>query len=346
LRTAPAHGKLAELWDLKQVSQQGIHREASMKPFRFTILVSAALLLSAEALMAQECEPSKWGADDEIGAANYVTPQQVMEATKLVKKGETHPLGIVIDPNMPAFPPRKMMLEVVQPNQQYDRSLDEDWGWPGVYNDDVAQLWWGMGPQIDGLGHLGEEGMYYNCNKGADFAALTGLKKLGIHNIPPLVGRGVLIDMAKHFGVDALEGGQAFNADDIKAAVEAQGVEIREGDVVLLHTGWTDAKLESDPQAWVSSEPGISNDAAVYLASLNPMAVGADTWGVDVVPPAEGEKVFYGHVVFLKNNGIYILETMNTGRLAEEGVNEFMFVLGQARLKGAVQMMINPVAMW
>ncbi|MDB2352367.1 cyclase family protein, partial [Luminiphilus sp.] len=64
------------------------------------------------------------------------------------------------------------------------------------------------------------------------------------------------------------------------------------------------------------------------------------------VPPAEGDRAFYDHVVLLKDNGIYILETMNTGRLAQESVSEFMFVLGQARLKGAVQMIINPVAMW
>jgi hypothetical protein len=76
------------------------------------------------------------------------------------------------------------------------------------------------------------------------------------------------------------------------------------------------------------------------------MAVGADTWGVDVVPAPKGDKIFYGHVHFLKNNGIYILETMNTGRLARENVQEFMFVLGQARVRGAVQMIINPVAMW
>ena len=76
------------------------------------------------------------------------------------------------------------------------------------------------------------------------------------------------------------------------------------------------------------------------------MSVGSDTWGLEVVPPAEGDKVFYGHVELLKNNGIYILETMNTGRLAAEEVKEFMFVLGQARIKGTVQMIINPVAMW
>ena len=64
------------------------------------------------------------------------------------------------------------------------------------------------------------------------------------------------------------------------------------------------------------------------------------------MPPAPGDKIFYDHAILLKQNGIYILETMNTGRLAREGVSEFMFVLGQARLKGAVQMIINPVAMW
>ncbi len=315
------------------------------KAMTFAAVAVASLFMGGTAIAA-ECEPSKWGADDEIGAANYVNPEQVMMASKLIKKGESHPLGIVIDPNMPAFPPRKMMLQVVQPNQQYGRSMAGDFGWDIVYNDDVTQLWWGTGPQIDGLGHLGESGMYYNCNDGKDFAALTGLKKLGIHTIPPLVGRGVMIDMAKHFGVEVMAKGQGFGSEDIKAAATAQGVEIRQGDVVLLHTGWTDGKLESEPTEWVSGEPGLNNEGAVYLASLNVMAVGADTWGVEAVPPVEGDKVFYGHVTLLAKNGIFILETMNTGRLAKEGVHEFMFVLGQARLKGAVQMMINPVAMW
>jgi len=115
---------------------------------------------------------------------------------------------------------------------------------------------------------------------------------------------------------------------------------------VLLHTGWTDGMLAKNPKAWVSGEPGLTNEGAVYLASLDVMAVGADTWGVEAVPPVKGDKVFYGHVTLQAKNGIYILETMNTGRLAKEIVHEFMFVLGQARLKGAVQMTINPVAMW
>lgn len=313
---------------------------------RFAALITALAGLAGAQAAAQDCEPSRWGADDQIGAANLISMESVLAATALVRQGNVHPLGIVIDPNMPAFPPRSMMLQVVQPGQHHGRSLDGEYGWPMTYNDDIAQLWWGTGPQIDGLGHLGENGVFYNCTSGSEFSAITGLEKFGIDGIPPLVGRGLLLDMAEHFGVDYLLAGEPIGSDDIRAAAAAQNVEFREGDVILLHTGWTDAMLESDPETWVATEPGITNEAAEFLASLNPIAVGADTWGVEAVPPIEGDRVFYGHVTLLKENGIYILETMNTGRLAAEDVTEFMFVLGQARLKGAVQMMINPVAMW
>lgn len=312
---------------------------------RLLIGATLGLALAAGPVLAQECQPSKYGADDEIGAANLVTPERVKAAAGLVKQGMTHPLGIVIDPNMPAFPPRGMMLQVVSPGQQGGRDLAQDFGWSSIYNDDVAQLWFGIGPQLDGLGHLGE-GTYYNCNAPEDIAFVSGLKKLGIEKVPPLVGRGVIIDMAKHKGVETMAAGEAITPEDLEAASEAQGVTFRDGDIILVHTGWTDAKLESDPQAWVSGEPGLNNAAAVWLADKNPVAVGADTWGVEAVPPAEGDKIFYGHVTFLKENGIYILETMNTGPLVSQGVQEFMFVLGQARVKGAVQMIINPVALW
>ena len=74
--------------------------------------------------------------------------------------------------------------------------------------------------------------------------------------------------------------------------------------------------------------------------------MGADTWGLEPVPAPDGDGVFYGHVTLLQKNGIYILETMNTGPILDEGVNEFFFVLGQARIRGTVQMIINPVALY
>lgn len=317
------------------------------KPLKSMYLagIACAATLVASTAFAQDCVPSKWGADDEIGSANLISAENTLKAAALIKQGKSMPLGIVIDSNTPAFPPRSLSLQVVQPNQQGGQKLDA-FGYPGNYNDDLLQTWVGIGSQIDGLGHLGEGGFYYNCNNEKDIAAITGLTKLGVHNVPPLVGRAVILDMAKHFGTDVMAAGDNFGEADIKAAAEAQGVTMGEGDIILFHTGWTEGKLESDPTAWVSGEPGLNNEGARYIASLDPMAVGADTWGVEPIPAPEGDGVFYGHVILLQQNGIYILETMNTGPLLREGVNEFMFVLGQARIRGTVQMIINPVALY
>ena len=312
----------------------------------FQRVLGIALLCVSPCLMAEECEYSEWGRDDQIGAANRITPERTVAAAALVKVGASHPLGIVITPGMPAYPPRYTQLQVVQPEHPYRTDASHKLGWKISANDDLVQMWLGTGPQIDGLGHLGEDGEFYNCHQGADFAAITGLTKLDVSQIPPMVARGVLINVAKHFAVPHLSPAQPISTEDLQNAMTEQNITVREGDVILLHTGYTDTYLEADPQLWGSTIPGITNDAARYLASLKPLAVGADTWGLGAVPPKPGDKVFYDHVILLKQNGIYILETMNTGRLAEEAVTEFMFVLGQARLKGAVQMVINPVAMW
>jgi kynurenine formamidase len=312
----------------------------------FQRVLGIAFVCASPFLMAEDCEYSEWGRDDQIGAANRITPERTIAAASLVKTGASHPLGIVITPGMPAYPPRYTQLQVVQPEHQYRTDASHKYGWKISANDDLVQMWLGTGPQIDGLGHLGEDGEFYNCHQGKDFAAITGLTKLDVSQIPPMVARGVLIDVAKHLGVSHLSAAQPISTQDLQNAMAEQNLTVREGDVILLHTGYTDAYLEADPQLWGSTIPGITNDAARFLASLKPLAVGADTWGLGAVPPAPGDKVFYDHVILLKQNGIYILETMNTGRLAAEAVNEFMFVLGQARLKGAVQMVINPVAMW
>lgn len=310
---------------------------------KVSILAAALAACLAAPAFAQDCKPSKWGKDDELGSANLVSAERVKAASGLIKKGITKPLGIVVDNKTPAFPPRTLTTQVVQPGQQGGLRL---FGYKGSYNDDMIQGWLGIGSQLDGLGHLGAEGLYYNCNNEKDFAQITGLTKLGTHAVPPLVGRGVLINMAKHFGVEFMEAGKFFNQAEIEAAAKAQGVEIREGDVVLFYTGWTKHVLPKDPAKWGSSEPGIGEGGISWLASKNVMAVGADTWGVEPVPPEKEGRPFAGHVTLLKENGIYILETMETSELVKDGVTEFMFVLGQARIRGTVQAMINPVAIY
>ena len=300
----------------------------------------AALTALPASAQTEACQPSRWGEADEAGAANHITAASVLAAAQLVKTGKTYSLGITIDHTTPAFAPRSLSLQVVQPNQQEGRVAFPN----ASYNDDLFQGWFGIGSQLDGLGHIGGPGgMYYNCNDAKDFAFLSGLTKLGIEKVPPIVARGVLLDMAAQLEVPHLEAGQFFTVADVQAAEERQGTPVRAGDVVLFHTGWTDAKLKADPDVWVAGEPGQSEEVARYLASKDVVAVGADTWGLDVVPPPDPQRPFQGHVILLKENGIYILETMNTGPLARDKAFEFLFVLGQAKVRGAVQMIINPV---
>jgi kynurenine formamidase len=311
-----------------------------LRSFQWRAALAVLALLCAGGLHAAECKPSRWGATDQAGNANLITPASVLAAMSLVKTGKVYSLGITIDRTTPAFAPRGLNLYVVQPGQHAGA---RPFG-PMTYNDDIFEGWLGIGPQIDGLGHLGVDNIYYNCNDAKDFAQTTGLTKLGIENVPPLVARGVVLDIAGHYGVAHLAGGQTFSVEDVKAVAAKQGTPIREGDVVLFHTGWTDAKLESDPQAWVSTAPGQSEEVADWIAARNVVAVGSDTWGLDVTPPQNADRPFYGHVKYLKEHGIYIRETMNTGQLVRDGAYEFLFVVGQAKVRGAVQMIINPIA--
>ena len=107
-----------------------------MMTFRIFVLLFSCI--ASKAFAQQQCEPSKRGAADEIGAANYVTPERVLNATALVKEERSHGLGIFIESGMPAFPPRDTQLQIVQPEQQFGRKTTLDYAWPMSYNDDVV----------------------------------------------------------------------------------------------------------------------------------------------------------------------------------------------------------------
>jgi kynurenine formamidase len=300
---------------------------------------SVALLGSVGAASAQDWTKSKWGPNDEIGAANYMTPELTLKAVQLVKTGKTYALGIPVGSTTPAYPPRTFKVTIVQPGQAGSPGLGPS---KTTYNDDIIEGWAGVGSQIDGLGHIGVEHVYYNGNKLADFADATGLKKLGIEKIPPIVARGVLLDMAAHFGTDIVKEGTAFNVKEIEEVAKKQGVEIRQGDVVIFHTGWL-SLIGKDDKRYNSGEPGLGVEGAKYLTGKGVVAIGADTWGLEVLP-FESKNVFEVHQILLPMNGTYILENMDTAGLAADKAYEFLFVLGQPRFKGGVQGMINPVA--
>ena len=307
-------------------------------------MAACAGTLLASPVLAQDAKPTwcatKYGPNDEIGAANLMNPAATLEAAKLIKTGKVYQLGVETNSKTPAYPPRTWNITVIQPGQVGGGSLGPT---KTTYNDDIYSGWVGTGSQIDGLGHIGIDNVYYNCNKGQDFAAADGLKKLGIEKVPPLVARGIVLDMVGLLGKSPVPAGTAFNKKEIDDAAAKQGIAIRKGDVVLFHTGWQ-AMATSDPKAFMAGEPGLGKGGAEYLASKEVMAVGADQWALEVLPFEAGVGVFEVHQILLPKNGIFILENMETKNLVADQAWEFMFVLGHSRITGGVQAIINPVA--
>ncbi|ABC63800.1 probable polyketide cyclase [Erythrobacter litoralis HTCC2594] len=279
---------------------------------------------------AQTGEP-----DPRLGMVTTVTPEMTAQAAQLVTDGKVYALGVITGPDTPAYPGRSYGIETF------------DGGDPQGTNkvtahDDRLVTHVGIGSQLDGLAHIGRDGVHYGGLRREDIFTPTGMKELGTEHIPPIATRGVMIDMAKHFGVERLEPMQGFGSADIRAAATAQGVEVRAGDVVLLNTGWL-SMAEEDPEAFIGRQPGINVDGARYLADLGVVAIGADSAALETMAFEDGT-LFPVHQMLLVDYGIYVLETMNTSRLAADSVHEFFFVLGQPRFAGSVQAVINPVA--
>jgi len=301
-------------------------------------VVTAVLLACSSALgQSERWYPSRWGADDQRGAANRLTPAKVLEAKNLITKGAVYQLGHVYEPGMPMFGTRHYSLRIPQAFKMPGKN-------EAVYHDEVISGELGqIGTQFDGLGHLGMGDLFYNGNRRSEFAQAEGLTKLGIENVGPIVTRGVLVDVAKFKGVDQLPPRYEITPADLKGALQREGVQIRSGDMVLLHTGWSSLWMK-DNAKYGDSEPGIGLAAGQMLVDAEVVVVGADTWGVEVMPNPDSSLSAPVHQLFLARNGIYLHENLITADLARDNVYEFVYMFAPLRLKGATGSPGNPIA--
>ena len=213
---------------------------------------------------------------------------------------------------------------------------------PSYFEEHVSQTYQ-IGCHLDGLGHLGIDGRYYNGLHYKDIYEPTGLKELGIENAQPWLARGVCLDIAKLEGVDMLEEGFAITPDHIEMACRRQEVDIRAGDVVLFHTGWS-ALWKVDNERYGALEPGLGWDAGHYLTDRNISLAGADNWCLEVWPPEDPTSLLCVHQHLLAETGTYILENIKTKELVDGGHSEFLFVLTPNRTKGSTGSMAAPLA--
>jgi len=309
-----------------------------MSSHRLTWLL--AILLSSTAPASAQ-EPSKgssrWGPDDEKGAINLITPSKVLESVKLIQKGVVYPLGRAYEEGMPLASGRHFTLLIPQaaPPAGKNRIVGHE--------EFVATHLGQVGTALDGLGHVGIGDVFYNGFHRKEFVTPKGLTHLGIENVGVFLTRGVLLDIASLKRKSRLEKGYEITEQDLKEALKQQQLNIRPGDVVLIHTGWGSLWL-ADNELFSGGEPGLGMGAAQFLVQRQVVLVGSDNWGIDVVPQSDPELIHPVHQLFLTQNGIYLLENLDTGVLAREKVHEFAFFFAPLRIKGATGSPGNPVA--
>lgn len=161
--------------------------------------------------------------------------------------------------------------------------------------------------------------------------------------MPPIIARGLLVDLPALFDIDRLEPGYRVTATDIAAALDDTGLAIRTGDVVLIRTGWM--QDFEDAETYMTNAPGLGMDAARYLADAGAMVVGADNLSFEAFPSEVEGNYVPVHTFLLAQSGIPILEVVNLEGLAHDGVYEFAFIAASLRLRGADAAPMRPIAL-
>ena len=284
----------------------------------------------------QRC-PSKWGAGDERGAGNHMTPATVLRAARLIKTGEAIELAHPLSPDMPIPGTRQFNVHTKRTfmNQPSNRRGSNE----ELLTSEIGQV----GTQFDGFAHQSIENSHYNCFKTEDIATRTGFTKLGIEKVGTLMTRGVLIDVAGLKGVDMLGDTYEITVADLEQAPSRQNVTLQPGDAVIIYTGW--GRLwGKDNARFMKSNPGIGVAAAEWLAKQDPMLVGADTPPVEVNPNPDPQISLPVHQIMLVINGIHLLENLKLDELAAKKAYEFAFVMQPLKLGGFSGSTVAPTA--
>lgn len=284
--------------------------------------------------------PHRYGPDDTLGAVNEITDETVREAVALVRSGRRYQLAQVLDSHSPAqmwrYWKHSLLLDRVIPGRFVGANRQS------FLEESVAGALH-SGTHLDGLAHIGIGEHTYNGHRYDEIVDAAGLAKIGIEQVPPIVTRGVLLDVARAAGSEMLADTQVVTAELLDAAVAAQGVDPRPGDVLLIHTGWS-ALWGVDDERYKATEPGIGLAAARWCTDRRVAVIGADNWAVEVVPGERSELSFPVHQHCIAQYGVYLLENVRTEELVRDSISEFLCAILPARLRGASASIVSPVA--
>lgn len=288
----------------------------------------------------------RWGADDTLGTLNLITPEIRADAATLVSTGHTVPLGLAFDRDGPQLVDGRRQNTVHLMTRLGDREPE-----PGgfVYLDDAVFMHTQCATQVDALAHVAYDGVIYG---GRPLATVTqaGAQVLGIESMRGgIQGRGVLLDIPRHRSTDRLGPSDHVGVSELQSTADEQGIDIREGDVLLIRTGWMSVfSRDGDRRAYLATEPGIGLDAAEWLHERGVAFVGSDNWGIEVSPGQDPRESMPLHCVLIRDMGMPLGEMFDLDELAvhcaETGVWEFQFTCLPLPITGGVGSPVAPIA--
>lgn len=301
-------------------------------------------------LAEQYREWGTWGDDDELGSMNRITPDRLVQAMHEVRRGAVFSLSLPMDRSgpqtghHPRTNPQHVMLRT--PNERFQMAEGRQSG-----SDDAVYLPLQSSTQWDSLAHMFHDGLTYNGRGTETVSSRDGARVNSITSLKDrAVGRAVLLDLPRHLQCRWLEPGFAIQSEDLDKCAEAQGVEVREGDFLLVRTGQI-AQCR-DRGSWGDyaggPAPGLGVASADFICGRKVAAVSTDTWGLEASPYEAPDVVAPLHVVLLVNAGIHIGEMWDLEELAEDcaadGVYSFLLVAQPLTITGAVGSPLNPLA--
>jgi kynurenine formamidase len=291
---------------------------------------------------------AQWGAGDQLGAANHLSPATTLQALKLVEQGAIHDLSHDIMIDAPRIPPNQspyfMSSASTWRSSMKRRAAMGAENGIGI-NLERIEMTVHVGTHIDALGHATIGDRMYGGRDANDIVGDFGLSELGVEQIPPIVTRGLCVDVSGLDGGAHLEAGRVVSVDDLKRAFDGAGVAPRAGDVVCINTGWG-RYFMVDNARYTKGEPGIDAPAAEWLSGQGVLAIGCDNMAVEVLPGTKHPSVMMPvHQHCLAEAGVYLVENMVLDGLVAGGIREFCLVMLPVKFKGATGSPIRPIAM-
>ncbi len=317
--------------------------------FAMFSLLTAALSVAHAA--EREVGRSPWGADDQIGRLNLMTPTSRSAVLSRIAGGAVYDLSVEYFIGMPSWQAAgDPHYRIWMTHTPHGTAVDDPLGLGTTMNEHVSytgaaiSMYTHMGTHIDGLTHFGLGGRIWNGFSASKYLGDRGWRVAGVETMPPIVARGVMIDVATAKGMAMLPDGYKVTRRDLIKGLERQKLKLQTGDVVLIRTGRM--QLYENASAYMDNPPGLSLDAARFLVEDNgAMIVGADNLSFETFPSELDDDYVPLHTYMLAQHGAPIIELAWLEELARDRIHEFAFIAGPLKLRGADAAPLRPIAL-